>query len=657
MTNKNAKTKAISYMRYSSGKQGRGTSIKRQKSFTDLFVQNHNLELDKKSVYKERGRPAFQGMHRNPGTVLNNILERVALPAGHKDKIEEGTVLIIEAVDRLTRERIEKSVPLFIDLITAGIRIGVVKTNKIYDIDSLQTGINEIVNSLQIANMESQFKSDMSTKNWELKREAFEETGKKLTGKCPGWMKLNKRTNQFELIDDRVKIVKLIFEWCTAGVSRTRIAARLNDRGEKTWWKKKDWTDSTIAVILSNEAVFGNFYPGKTMMGTAVNDKNKIVRKHVKSKIAIENYFPAIMTEDEFRQANEALVKRWSGGSSGPKAKKFANLLTRVATCAVCGGPMHFKGSHTKNFKRDYLRCYNAEFRARQTPTGIAPCPNTKLHPYPELEQAALDGLTRDYILRAVGRNKTMIQELEEKKASIDSKIKATNETLKSEMANLKALTGLTYAELDPDDPRGDDVGKANKNLSLLLQSKKETAVELRGAKSKINELEEIENVEFTQYFNSISDMEEEEAYTARAQLNTYFKQVYETFAVQEDGNPIIVYQEDIPHEAAMEVIEEKAKDNLSEEMTFSSVEELIKAVREHGKNAFLFGTYAEVKNRDDMINLMTIMKVVYPDGPHLLPDLEDLKQAICVFTPEQIQLDFSEEFLKAKKEMDLFEF
>ena len=89
---------AYSYIRFSTPEQKKGDSKRRQLDESDAFCQENNLVLEKSRKFYDEGRSAFKGTHLSEGR-LGDFLKLIE--AG---RVPRGSVLIVEAFDRLNRQ-------------------------------------------------------------------------------------------------------------------------------------------------------------------------------------------------------------------------------------------------------------------------------------------------------------------------------------------------------------------------------------------------------------------------------------------------------------------------------------------------------------------------------------------------------------------------
>ncbi|EFK6634462.1 TPA: recombinase family protein, partial [Escherichia coli] len=87
--------RAISYIRFSSERQLKGDSVRRQsKLVTDWLDKNPEFYLDSSLSFKDLGKSAFSGKHLKGG--LGDFLTAI-----EKGLVKAGDTLLIESLDRL----------------------------------------------------------------------------------------------------------------------------------------------------------------------------------------------------------------------------------------------------------------------------------------------------------------------------------------------------------------------------------------------------------------------------------------------------------------------------------------------------------------------------------------------------------------------------
>ena len=101
---------AISYIRWSSGRQSHGESLERQLSKTKEFCATHGLTLDEELV--DVAKSAFKSKHTQKGGKLAKFLEDL-----ENGLVPKGVTLIVESLDRLSRATVPVALRQFLQII------------------------------------------------------------------------------------------------------------------------------------------------------------------------------------------------------------------------------------------------------------------------------------------------------------------------------------------------------------------------------------------------------------------------------------------------------------------------------------------------------------------------------------------------------------
>ncbi|EGP09379.1 site-specific recombinase [Bradyrhizobiaceae bacterium SG-6C] len=338
------KPKAYSYLRMSTDLQLKGDSRRRQLEASKAYAEAESLDLADDAQLEDIGISAFKGANVRDGA-LGQFLK--AVEAG---SVPRGSYLLVESLDRLSREEILQAQSVFLNIIQSGINLVTLIDGKVYRAEN--TNVMDLIMSLLImerAHEESKTKSKRVGAAWKNKRAKAAADGQPMTARCPSWLKMSGDRKSYEEIPERVEIVRRIFADSVAGIGMYSIATRLNKEGIPAFVGKNGWHQSYVDKTLQNRAVLGEFQPNVKVDG-----------KRVLSGEPIIGYYPSIISEDEFYRAQHARAARRVGGK-GRKGRGYTNLFTGLARCAYCLATIVFenKGSGTKG--GTYLVCGKAQ--------------------------------------------------------------------------------------------------------------------------------------------------------------------------------------------------------------------------------------------------------------------------------------------------------
>lgn len=304
---------AFSYLRFSSPSQAEGDSVRRQTELRDTWVKKTGAILDQSVSLRDDGVSGFTGKHRgNPDRhALAAFLKLV-----EKGRIPRGSYLVVENLDRLSREHIRPALTLLLNLIEAGIRVvQLLPVEQVFDEHVEPMTLMMAIMELSRGHSESKLKSERIGRAWaELKRKAA--TAKTPITPCvPAWLRVV--DGKVKLIPERATVVRRMFALAAGGVGMIGIAKRLNSEGVPRFGPSANWNPSTIYKVLHNRACLGEYQP-YTKRGGRKKDGDPIA-----------GYFPAVVTEAEFWAANQGIKSRDGGGGRNVKKghNPFAGLL------------------------------------------------------------------------------------------------------------------------------------------------------------------------------------------------------------------------------------------------------------------------------------------------------------------------------------------
>jgi DNA invertase Pin-like site-specific DNA recombinase len=104
---------AYSYLRFSTPQQSAGDSRRRQSVMAEKYAQDHHLRLDLALSFRDLGVSAYRGQNAKEGAL------RAFLDAIEHNLVPPNSYLLIESLDRLSRDRILAAQALFMQIIQA----------------------------------------------------------------------------------------------------------------------------------------------------------------------------------------------------------------------------------------------------------------------------------------------------------------------------------------------------------------------------------------------------------------------------------------------------------------------------------------------------------------------------------------------------------
>jgi DNA invertase Pin-like site-specific DNA recombinase len=321
---------AYSYVRFSTPDQLKGDSLRRQTDAAAAWCEKNGARLDTSTTFRDLGKSAFLGEHRkNPDR--NALACFLKLVEG--GKVPRGSFLIIEALDRLTREHVRAGLMLLLGLIEAGVRIVQLSPSElIYDEKSDEMGLMLAIVELSRGHRESKRKSDVVGEAWaEKKKDA--RNGTVLTRRIPAWVE--ERGGRLHLIPDRGAAVKRIFALAAGGYGLTSIVRTLIADKVPPFGDSGHWVRSYVGILLKDRRAVGELQP-RLCGGRADGDP-------------IPNYYPAAVTEEEWLAARAGAAERKTKrGRIGSHVNLFSGLLRHASPDAGCHGGTLFGLTRTE---------------------------------------------------------------------------------------------------------------------------------------------------------------------------------------------------------------------------------------------------------------------------------------------------------------------
>ncbi|HHV8379489.1 TPA: recombinase family protein [Escherichia coli] len=325
---------AITYLRYSSAIQGvEGADSTRRQN--DLFKQwlKKNSDAQIVASFSDEGLSGYKGKHLTGQ--FGDMLARIE--AG---EFPEGTILLVESIDRIGRLEHLETEALMNRILGNGIEIHTLQDGLIYTKDALADDLGiSIIQRVKayIAHQESKQKSFRVSQKWEQRAKLALAGKQRLTKMVPGWID----PETFKL-NEHAETVRLIFKLLLDGESLHNIARHLQANNISSFSRRKDangFSVHSVRTILRSETTIG------TLPASQRNDRP-----------AISNYYEAAIDVSTFNKAQEILDKNRKGRTPASDNPLTINIFKGLFRCQ-CGASVHPTG--TKNKYAGVYRCNN----------------------------------------------------------------------------------------------------------------------------------------------------------------------------------------------------------------------------------------------------------------------------------------------------------
>lgn len=317
--------KAYSYLRFSTPEQRKGDSFRRQISLAQAYAAQHGLDLDHELTFHDVGVSAYRGQNAEAGR-LAYFMEAV-----QSGQVPQGSLLLVEQLDRLSRLTPRKALRVLEDIVETGVTVVTLNDGREYTAQSLDN-LDLIMSVLTFmrANEESLSKERRLRASWEAKR--ANAASRPLTGKVPAWLRLSDDRSRVEVIEERAELVRRMFDMALKGIGQHAIASTFSREGIATWGRGRFWQRSYIAKTLSNPAVIGTYQPH-----VLEHDGARKLRRPLEP---LEGYFPAVVHQETYH-AVQALRQALGAPQRGRHAHApVSNVLAGLAACPRCGSTM-----------------------------------------------------------------------------------------------------------------------------------------------------------------------------------------------------------------------------------------------------------------------------------------------------------------------------
>ena len=327
---------AVSYMRVST--QGQ-TTERQERALQEWMADHPEYELQDKRVDRQSGRN------------LNRLDWFI------NGKYPDGTVLIVEDIDRFSRLGVTDGVDLLFRLWKKGLTIAVVGDPFNGDVlKNLDDKGEEIIRELKRARRESDRKRDKSNDAVRVSREQIRQ-GKFTHPKClfkprdgkkkvhyAFWLDLDPTLNNGdgEFVENaEVRWIKRAFELALQpDMGENKIADQLHSEGFRSshpQTKGKKLDGRTIGKWLTNRQVIGEWQATKPKL----DEFGKPVGKQYEPFGEPLSVFPVVIDPKDFQRVQDLRqARRTNAGAVVSRGGQMHSLFQDMQFCAQCGGYM-----------------------------------------------------------------------------------------------------------------------------------------------------------------------------------------------------------------------------------------------------------------------------------------------------------------------------
>lgn len=400
-----------SYVRFSHGNDLKGNSKTRQKE-GESWVERNGHTLSSLSLSDEN-TSAFRGRNKTKGD-LSKFLRLI-----EQGRVQPGSILLVENLDRLSREQIDPAMELWRGILRAGVDIVTLMPTEMH---FAQADLNDMMKIMMVmmwfvnANMESVKKSERTASNWaQLRRRIANgeqvtnyRTGVRASKLCPSW--LNATETGFELDPERVEVVRHIFnrtaEGAGIGIIVQELQASFPPFGHWRWKKGTDgtrikvwvltpWYSYFVQTVLKDRSVLGEKQCYQVVDGAQVSTGDPV-----------PNYYPPAITQTLWDDVHKN--RRLRSRPKGP-GRGLVNLWTGLTHNAHDGSKMYLEVKEEGRSKR-LVSYAHQRYLPGSDPVQVD---------YDRFEVALLRYLTELQVVDV--ESKTTLQDLRAKERELDS--------------------------------------------------------------------------------------------------------------------------------------------------------------------------------------------------------------------------------------------
>lgn len=349
--------RVYSYLRFSDPKQAAGSSADRQLEYARRWAEAHGMVLDESLSMRDEGLSAYHQRHLSHGAL------GVFLRAVDDGRIEPGSVLIVEGLDRLSRAEPFQAQAQLAQIINAGMTVVTAQDGQTYSREIIKDNPYRLIHSL-VVQIRAHEESDTKSKRVRaaIRRQcegwlAGTWRGIIRNGKDPHWVAWNGAG--FALVEDRAAAVREAVRMYMDGLGGVEIIRRLTARGMRLSDAGKT-TNNSLHALMRKRLLLGE--KRITLDGQTYD---------------LPGYYPALVTPGEWDALQVQLDRRSRRRGPAQIPSLFTGL--GIAVCGYCGGAISTSNMMSRARRPDGLPWPGHRRLACNTYAqgGPCPCPGT----------------------------------------------------------------------------------------------------------------------------------------------------------------------------------------------------------------------------------------------------------------------------------------
>jgi hypothetical protein len=247
-----------------------------------------------KRILVDDGISAWKGLNATPNHELGKFIGEA-----NRGLIQPGNCLLVEILDRISRQDVWAAMALVNDLRQLKIHIGRLDRMKLLRYDSNDIGdFFESAVEFSRGNSESEAKSYRNKAKWQHRRQEARSSGETITRRLPAWVE--EKDGRRVLISHRADIIRHIFDLAASGRGLYAIMRKLTNAGIEGFGPSGRWSVSYLGLLLSDRRVLGEFQPRLGSKGKGQADGEPI-----------KDYFPRVIADDLWYKVRQGAEQRW----------------------------------------------------------------------------------------------------------------------------------------------------------------------------------------------------------------------------------------------------------------------------------------------------------------------------------------------------------